>query len=100
MNEEAYERKVEKLMRQYSSAIASIARAAIPAARGTMLDMEIDADVIRDDAREIVTTALLNDEAWVGVHATDISDIAYEAVEHAWREQRSAEGTHHMVDEL
>ena len=40
---------------------------------------------MRDFAHDRVATLLLNEIAWEGVKAEDISDIAYEAVELAWR---------------
>jgi hypothetical protein len=76
MNEQGYEQQVERLERKHATAIASIASAAVPREG----DVE---DATRDDAIDAVETALFNDEEWAPVKATDISDIAHEAVDRA-----------------
>jgi hypothetical protein len=77
-----YERLVTDLERTYEAVIARQASRIVDDLRGAHLD---DGDALRDEARELLTTYLLHDEAWGPVEAIDISDIAYEAVERAIR---------------
>jgi len=77
----AYERVVTDLERSYEKVIARQAERLIDSCRGSHLDE----DEAREEARELLTSYLLNDEQWEPVAAADISDIAYEAVEKAAR---------------
>lgn len=74
MSEAEYERMVAALEQRYAKTIAAEAASAI---------IECGDE---DEATDRVASELLNDSAWEHVHATDISDIAYEACENARRE--------------
>ena len=81
MSEQAYEQRVTDLERKWTTVTNEWARVSIRIG----LTQEDHADAVRDFAHDRVATLLLAEAAWEGVEAADISDIAYEAVEQAWR---------------
>jgi hypothetical protein len=82
-NEEQYELLVTSLEARYATIIRREAEHGLRLGRK---HGEVD-ESVEDFARDHVTSVLLNDEAWYRVNATDISDIASEAVELARREE-------------
>lgn len=75
----AYEQNVTGLEKAWAERIESFAREAVRAEyrRG---GRDGDREGVLFDATEVVTARLLDSERWANVTATDISDIAYEAV--------------------
>lgn len=80
--EVAYEQNVEALANTWADRIDSFANTAVEAFRATYTDgaAGLDRDGLQFHATEVVTARLLDSERWANVKATDISDIAYEAV--------------------
>src|SRR5215467_142584 len=80
----AYEQNVTGLENAWAERIESFARAAVRQAKPSHPDPEhnrgYDPEGLRLEASEIVSARLLDSERWANVKATDISDIAYEAV--------------------
>jgi len=80
----AYEQNVTGLEKAWAERIESFARTAIRDLRSTSYSGEaFDRDGLQFDATEVVSARLLDSERWANVKATDISDIAYEAVNRA-----------------
>lgn len=82
MSDSTYEAVVTALEKRYEKTITA------QAAR-LVREHGMDGDG-RDEARELLSSYLLNDTDWEPVAAADISDIAYEAVEQAVRATREA----------
>jgi len=80
----AYEQNVTGLEAAWAERIESFAGAAVRQAKPNHPDPDhsrgYDPEGLRLEASEIVTARLLDSERWANVKATDISDIAYEAV--------------------
>jgi hypothetical protein len=87
MNEQDYERLVERLEQRWDNRLLEIAVAYI----GRDVDISIgrtadtlDPEEQRENARLAVEKTLFDHADWEPVKATDISDIAYEYAEKAW----------------
>jgi hypothetical protein len=74
----AYEQNVTGLETAWADRIASFATEAVEQLASTCGD---DVDGLRLEATEVVAARLLNSDRWANVKATDVSDIAYEAVD-------------------
>ncbi|HSV08569.1 MAG TPA: hypothetical protein VLI07_18780 [Candidatus Binatus sp.] len=72
MSEQSYERRVNALERAYEK---SIRRDVLSALRDAVEDGLDEMFELEQWARESVTQILLDDPAWQGVEAIDISDI-------------------------
>jgi hypothetical protein len=73
----AYEQNVTGLEIAWRSRIDSFAASAVNGLTNDHID---DLDGLQLNATEVVAARLLDSEQWANVKATDISDIAYEAV--------------------
>jgi hypothetical protein len=76
----AYEQNVTGLEIAWADRIASFAREAVRHLISQDEGYRDDKENLQIDAGEIVSARLLNSERWANVKATEISDIAYEAV--------------------
>jgi len=83
-HEVAYEQNVTALEAAWAERIESFAQGAVERLAADYPDPDhitgLDIDGLQLAAAEAVTARLLNSERWANVNATDISDIAYEAV--------------------
>lgn len=85
MNEQDYERLVNRLEQRHDNQLLALAVAEVERAEKN------GCDVATDEAKEAVERWLFSHPEWERVEAVDISDIAYEYANKAWAQVRAWE---------